>query len=125
LYHYYIHPQFGWMYLRLQTWFPFEIQIGINGREWLARQMDRTNLKYERSLNKFRWVEDWQRAQQLLDEQLQTDWVRELDALQQRFHPLHPGHLGAMDLPYNLDRFSERICHRRSLSVRGDAGAMV
>ena len=105
LYHYFIHPQFGWMYLRLQTWFPFEIQIGINGREWLARQMDRTHLKYERSLNKFRWVADWQRAQQLLDEQLQTDWVRELDALQQRFHPLHPGHLGDMDLSYNWTVF--------------------
>src|SRR5438132_2950327 len=24
LYHYYVHPQFGWMYVRLQTWFPFE-----------------------------------------------------------------------------------------------------
>ncbi len=45
LYHYYIHPRFGWMYVRLQMWFPFEIQIGINGREWLARQMDRVGLK--------------------------------------------------------------------------------
>jgi hypothetical protein len=50
-YHYYIHPQFGWMYVRLQTWFPFEVQIGINGREWLARQMDRENLKYARQTN--------------------------------------------------------------------------
>src|SRR5579864_1229740 len=29
LYHYYLHPQFGWMYARLQTWLPFEIQVGI------------------------------------------------------------------------------------------------
>jgi hypothetical protein len=105
LYHYLIHPLFGWMYLRLQTWFPFEIQIGINGREWLGRQMDQAHMKYERSRNKFRWVEDWQRAQQLLDEQLQTDWVRELDALQQRFHPLHPGHMGDMHLRYNWTVF--------------------
>jgi hypothetical protein len=41
LYHYYLHPRFGWMYIRLQTWFPFEVQIGLNGREWLAHQMDR------------------------------------------------------------------------------------
>ena len=101
LYHYYIHPQFGWMYVRLQTWFPFEIQVGINGREWLARQMDRDNLKYERSENKFLWIEDWQRAQQLLDEQLQTDWVSELDALQKQVHPLHPQLLRPMRLPYN------------------------
>jgi hypothetical protein len=105
LYHYFIHPQFGWMYVRLQTWFPFEIQVGINGREWLARQMDRENLKYERSDNKFLWVEDWERAQQLLDEQLQTDWVRELGALQKEVHPLHPRLLGRMRVPYNWTVF--------------------
>ena len=53
LYHYFVHPQFGWMYARLQTWFPFEMQIYVNGREWLARQMDRDDLKYRRSDNKF------------------------------------------------------------------------
>jgi hypothetical protein len=105
LYHYFIHPLFGWMYVRLQTWFPFEIQVGINGREWLARQLDRENLKYERSDNKFLWIEDWQRAQQLLDEQLQTDWVRELSALQKQVHPSHPRLLGPMPVPYNWTVF--------------------
>lgn len=37
VYHYQIDPQLGWMYARLQTWFPFHIQVGVNGREWLAR----------------------------------------------------------------------------------------
>ena len=96
LYHYFIHPTFGWLYVRLQTWFPFEMQVGINGREWLARQMDRANIPYQRSDNKFLWVQDWGRVQQLFDQQLQTDWVRELDALQQQVHPLHPGHLSRM-----------------------------
>jgi hypothetical protein len=93
------------MYVRLQLWFPFEIQIGINGREWLARQMDQVNLKYERSDNKFLWIEDWQCAQQLMDEQLQTDWVRELNLLQKQVHPLHPRHLGALRVPYNWTVF--------------------
>ena len=31
-YHYQIHPEVGWMYARLQTWFPFNIQVGVNGR---------------------------------------------------------------------------------------------
>jgi hypothetical protein len=101
LYHYFIHPQFGWMYARLQTWFPFEMQIYLNGREWLARQMDREGLKYRRSDNKFLWVEDWQRAQQLLDEQLQTNWPSVLDAIQGQVHPLHPGHLGRLPVAYN------------------------
>jgi hypothetical protein len=104
LYHYYIHPRFGWMYVRLQTWFPFEIQVGINAREWLARQMDQEKLRYVRSDNKFPYIEDWQRAQQLLDEQLRTDWVKELDALQRQVHPLHPLHLG-VPLKYNWTVF--------------------
>ena len=33
LYHYFRHPLFGWMELRLQKWFPFEVQIGLNGRD--------------------------------------------------------------------------------------------
>ena len=105
LYHYLIHPKFGWMYVRLQTWFPFEIQVGMNGREWLARQLDREKIKYRRSDNKFLWVEDWQRAQELLDEQVQTDWASELNALQEQFHPQHPRHLGRMPLPYNWTAF--------------------
>ena len=105
LYHYYIDPKFGWMYVRLQTWFPFEIQVGMNGREWLSRQMDAEKLPYLRSDNKFLSVADWQRAQQLLDQQLQTDWVAELDRLQRQIHPLHPGHLGLMPLNYNWTVF--------------------
>lgn len=105
LYHYYQHPTFGWLYVRLQTWFPFEIQVGLNGREWLARQMNRDKLRYSRYENKFLWVRDWQRAQQLLDEQLQTDWQRELDALQQQVHPLHPQHLGRWPVKYNWTTF--------------------
>jgi hypothetical protein len=93
------------MYVRLQTWFPFEIQVGLNGREWLARQMDQERLRYVRSDNKFLWVQDWLRAQQLFDKQLPTDWGRELDTLRQQVHPLHPGHLGRMPLAYNWTVF--------------------
>ena len=31
---------FGFMNARIQTWFPFSIQICLKGREWLARQSD-------------------------------------------------------------------------------------
>jgi hypothetical protein len=101
LYHYFIDPQFGWMYVRLQTWFPFEMQVYVNGREWLSQTMDKEKLRYRRSDNKILWVEDWQRAQQLFDKQLQTNWPTVLDAWQQQVHPLHPGHLGKMSLDYN------------------------
>jgi len=41
LYKYFLHPQFGFMSARLQTWFHFNVQICLNGREWLACQLSR------------------------------------------------------------------------------------
>ena len=36
LYHYWIDETFGFMNARIQSWFPFSIQICLNGREWLV-----------------------------------------------------------------------------------------
>ena len=43
-YHYLIHPVFAFMNARIQTWFPFHIQICLNERAWLARQMGAAGL---------------------------------------------------------------------------------
>jgi hypothetical protein len=37
LYFYFIHRDFGLMHVKLQTWFPLQIQVYVNGHEWLAR----------------------------------------------------------------------------------------
>jgi hypothetical protein len=89
LYHYYQHPDFGLMHVRVQTWFPFTVNVCLNGREWLARQMDRAGLTYEQRDNCFVRVSDPVRAQALLDEQLRTDWPKVLEALLAQAHPLH------------------------------------
>jgi hypothetical protein len=47
LYFYVQHPCWGFLHLRLQTWFPFLIQICLNGHEWLARQMDRCGMRHQ------------------------------------------------------------------------------
>lgn len=75
VYQYQIHPQVGWMYARVQTWFPFNIQVGLNGREWLARQMKQAGLKYRQQGNCFVWIQDYMEAQKLMDQQLKTDWA--------------------------------------------------
>jgi hypothetical protein len=89
LYHYWMHPVFGFMNARIQSWFPFPIQICLNGREWLGRQMDRAGLSYVRRDNCFPWVEDWARAQQLMDDQLKVDWPRRLDEIAGQLNPIH------------------------------------
>lgn len=100
LYRYAFHPVFGFMSARVQTWYPFHVQICLNGREWLARQMDQVGLKYERRDNKFVWVEDFARAQQLLDQQLQVNWPDLLNGILQEVHPSHPELLGRMPMDY-------------------------
>jgi len=39
LYFYYVDRDFGLMHIRLQTWLPLPVQVCVNGREWLARQL--------------------------------------------------------------------------------------
>ena len=89
LYHYAVHPVFGFLNARIQTWFPFSIQICLNGREWLARQMDAVGLSYLRHDNCFPWVEDWPRAQHLLDQQLTVEWPALLDGIARTLNPIH------------------------------------
>jgi hypothetical protein len=39
LYHYYMDREFGLMHVRLQSWFPFTVDICLNARHWLAHQL--------------------------------------------------------------------------------------
>jgi hypothetical protein len=87
LYHYQIHPVFGFMHARIQTWFPFRIYVCLNGREWLARQMDLAKLHYVRRDNTFTWLEDVTQAQALFNEQLRANWPSLLGGLAEALNP--------------------------------------
>ena len=89
LYHYFLHPHLGLCHVRVQTWFPFTVDVCLNGRERLARQMDAAGLAYRQRDNCFVWVQEPERVQRLLDEQLRTDWSRLLGQLLDQAHPLH------------------------------------
>jgi hypothetical protein len=90
LYKYFLHPRFGFMNARIQTWFPFNVQICLNGREWLARQLERRGRSdFERMDNCFTRLGDPDLAQRLMDRQLQTHWPRALDAIARSLNPLH------------------------------------
>lgn len=88
-YFYHFHPVFGFMHVRLQSWFPFLIHICLNGRNWLAHQMARLGMGYQQQDNCFTWIEDVARAQRLLDQQLHTCWAVELDKLVLENHPTY------------------------------------
>jgi len=90
LYHYYQHPQFGLMHMRLQTWFPFNLWCCVNGREWLARKLDEKKIGYLKRDNCLVAVDDLRRAQELADEQLKTDWAQVLNPIAASAHPIYP-----------------------------------
>jgi hypothetical protein len=87
LYFYYMDREFGLMHIRIQTWLPFTIQVCINGREWLARQMDREAIKYEQRDNCFTHIGDFTRAQELSDRLCRRKWAPLLNAWAGRLNP--------------------------------------
>ena len=94
-YLYLIDPEFGFMHVRIQAWLPYEIQIYINGREWLARQLDRAGIRYRRYDNALVWVEDLTGAQALCDKFAHRAWPRVLNAFARRVNPLLATIIGA------------------------------
>ena len=90
VYQYRIHPRFGFMNARIQTWFPFNIQVCLNGREWLARQLVAHGFTdFLRHDNCFTRLGDLPLAQRLIQEQLTTDWPAALTEIARTLNPLH------------------------------------
>lgn len=100
LYHYFFHPQFGFMNARLQTWFPLTIQVCINGREWLSREMARQGIAYQQRGNCFTWIEDLSRAQEIMYGFLRSPWSTLLNEIAQQLNPIHRELFGDFNLLY-------------------------
>ena len=52
--HYYLYYQdrvFGFMFVKIQTWFPFNIQVYINGRELMKSVLRKNGITFERHDN--------------------------------------------------------------------------
>jgi hypothetical protein len=88
LYYYFLDRQFGLLYVRLQTWFPFTIQVYVNGHEWLARQMLCKRLGFEQRDNAFTQLDDPAQAQRLADRFPKLRWVKILHRWARQVNPL-------------------------------------
>jgi hypothetical protein len=86
-YHYLIHPQLGWMHVRVQTWLPFTVKLCVNGREWLCRSLEKSGVDFERRENCLSWVRDVAKAQRMLDGQLRTNWPKLLGGIVHEVNP--------------------------------------
>lgn len=91
--HYYIYyndREFGWMYVRLQSRWPFNLQIYINGHEWLAHEMDQAGIGYVRHDNTFWQIDDLPRVQAMCDKMAHRQWERVWNHFAQELNPFLP-----------------------------------
>jgi len=51
----------------VQTWFPLQIQVYLNGHEWLARKLTARGIEHTKIDNVFARIEDLPRAQRLAE----------------------------------------------------------
>lgn len=100
IYFYFNDPRLGFGHLRVATWAPYPIKGCLNGRHWLERSLVAEKIDFVKSRNCMRWVADAARAQQLLDDQLRTDWPGLLNGLTDQYFPAMRGLLKDKPLDY-------------------------
>lgn len=111
-YFYFIDSELGLCYFRVQSFFPFRVQIYFNGREQLARKLDKAGIGYHKSDNCFTTIDDLHTAQQLADEldvaklhSLFDSWVEKfvciLPKLRQSWHLSY--HWSIRQIEYAVD----------------------
>ena len=72
VYFYYMDRDFGLIHVKLQTWFPLQVQVYVNGHEWLARKLQQNGIRYTKRENAFLWIEDLARGRNSIS--LRTAW---------------------------------------------------
>ena len=85
---YFLDPQLDLIHVRLTTWFPFTIQVYVNGHSWLAKQMLKRRLGFTLRDNAFTALDNPRAAQKLADSFAKLDWIKILDRLAHRVNPL-------------------------------------
>jgi hypothetical protein len=89
-YLYLMDPEFGFMQVHIQGWIPYDIQMYVNGREWLARQLDKAGISYLRSDNALLRVGNLDAASELCEQFAHRAWQRVLNAFARKLNPLLP-----------------------------------
>ena len=104
-YFYFLDKNFGFMHVKLQTWFPFLIQVYINGREMMKHVFDKNDISYQMYDNSFFRISDVAKAQELADKFDSKSLCRQLDLFAHKVNPyldtvertFHQGYLWCVD----------------------------
>ena len=87
-YFYYLDAELGFIHVRLQSWFPFQMQVYVNGRECLARYLDQQGIAYERYDNTFTRIDNLEAAHSFCEKFSHFEWPPVLNALANRVNPI-------------------------------------
>ena len=91
--HYYLYyndQEFGWMFLKIQTWFPYNVQIYLNGREYLSRLLLTEGIPFSMYNNSFSYIENFDKAQELADRVLNKKLSDSFDGIVRKINCHHP-----------------------------------
>ena len=86
-YFYFLDKHFGFMHVKLQTWFPFLIQVYINGRELMKHVFEQNGISYQMYDNSFYEISDIKKAQELADRFDSKSLCRQLDLFAHKVNP--------------------------------------
>ncbi len=89
-YFYYMDKTFGFMHVKIQIWFPFNIQIYINGKSYLMQQLKKEGIRFTNYNNSVTYVEDMARAQQISDQLHEKKWDAVFDTFTRRVNSFLP-----------------------------------
>ena len=88
--HYYLYYQdkeYGFMFVRIQTWFPFNVRVYINGREAMKSTFEKNGISFQCYDNSFTHISDVDKAQDLADKFDAAKLRRHLDSMVYAINP--------------------------------------
>ena len=86
-YLYFSDEEFGFMHFKIQTWFPFQVQVYINGREMMKHVFEENGITYKTYDNSFVEISDVAKAQELADKFDSQKLNRQLDHIAAKVNP--------------------------------------
>jgi hypothetical protein len=123
LYDYFMDRDLGLLHVRVQTWFPLQVQGYLNGHEWLERRLTAREIEHAKIDNVFIRVGDLPRAQRLADRFAHLSWPRILNRYARQVVPQLDDVLSVCE--YYWVAAQAELLHRRDVQEhRGSARAV-
>jgi hypothetical protein len=110
-YFYRVDPQCGPMFVRVCPYFPFNIDVWMNGHNWLARQMQREGIDFVQRDNLFIECAKPERLQELADAFAPQDIQQPINAWLAKFVPFFSEEERERGYRHQLYMYQMEYCH--------------